>query len=121
MTLTYAFLLLLAAASASAADGALTGKWQVAIDVNGNERQQACEFVQKESELTGSCQTEGVTVKISGRVEDKKVSWSYKSEFQGQPLTAVFRGSLESATKIVGTVAAAEFGFEGPFTAIQSK
>jgi hypothetical protein len=95
----------------------VTGKWQVAISVSGNEREQACAFTQKEAELSGTCATDGGSVPISGKVEDRKVTWTYKANYQGSPLTVVFRGSLDSATKISGTVVAEELGFEGQFTA----
>jgi hypothetical protein len=106
---------LLSAAPVLKAD--VTGKWQVAITVSGNDREQSCTFTQKEAELTGNCATEGGSAPISGKVEDKKVTWTYKANYQGSPLTVVFRGNLESATKITGTVVAEELGFEGQFTA----
>jgi hypothetical protein len=99
----------------------VTGKWQVAITVSGSDREQSCTFTQKEAELTGTCATEGGEVQISGKVEDRKVTWTYKANYQGSPLTVVFRGNLESATKITGTVVAEELGFEGQFTATPVK
>jgi hypothetical protein len=99
----------------------VTGKWQVAISVSGNDREQSCSFTQKEAELTGNCATEGGSVQITGKVEERKITWTYKANYQGSPLTVVFRGNLESATKITGTVVAEELGFEGQFTATPSK
>src|ERR1044071_9201940 len=99
---------LLAASSAMAAD--LTGKWQVVLSVGGQDREQACTFTQKDAELTGNCSTDAGPVQIAGKVEDKKVMWSYKGDYQGTPLTVAFQGSIESATKITGAVSVAEFG-----------
>ena len=114
-------LALLTAAVAPAAAPDLTGKWDVALSVAGNDSQQACTFTQKAAELTGTCGSEGRSLQITGKVEDQKVTWTFKSEYQGNPLTVVFRGSIESATKITGSVLVEEFGVEGQFTATQSK
>ena len=99
----------------------LTGKWQVHNSIAGNESDQACTFTQKETDLTGSCTSDKGTVEISGKVDGKKVSWSYKSEYEGTPLTVKYEGTVESATKLSGSVSVPEFSADGEFTATQSK
>ncbi len=116
--------LLLATASAAFADDptSLTGKWRIQRSAAGNESTQDCTFTQKATDLTGSCSSEGgPTVQITGKVDGKKATWAYKSEYNGNPLTVVHNGTVESATKITGTLTAVEFGVEGEFTATQSK
>ncbi len=114
-------LLAFAAALAAAADTPLAGKWLVHNSIGGNESDQTCTFEQNGSELAGSCTSELGTVKITGKVEGKKVSWSYKSEYQGTPLTAKYTGTLDSENRISGTVSVEEFGVEGEFSAAPSK
>lgn len=114
-------LLLAAAFTAPAADAPFTGKWQIHINIGGTERDFSCDLAQKDAELTGTCVTDNGTVKITGKAEEKKATWTYKSEYQGSPLTVTFRGSLEAADKMTGTVVAEEFGAEGEFTATQAK
>ena len=79
------------------------------------------ERVNKDKELTGTCNTDRGSVQITGKVDEKNVTWKYQSEYNGSPLTVSFKGTMDSATKIKGRVAAEEFGVEGDFTATQSK
>jgi hypothetical protein len=116
------FLLASVATLAFAADNApFSGKWQIHNNIAGNESDQACTFTQKGNELTGSCSSDQGVVNITGKVDEKKVTWTYKSEYNGSPITLNYQGSLDSATKIAGTVNVAEYGADGDFTATQSK
>src|ERR1035437_716697 len=116
------FILASAAAVAFAADSpSLSGKWQVHISIAGNEIDQACTITQKDSELTGSCaSTELGTVEITGKVDGKKITWSYKSAYNGSPITVKYEGMMDSATKISGNVTVPEFGADGDFATTQS-
>ena len=118
-----AFLLVASAALASAADdSSLTGKWQIQRSAAGNESQQDCTFTQKNSDLTGTCDSaDRPTVQISGKVDGKAVTWTYKGESPGGPVTVVYTGTVESANKVTGKVTAVEFSIEGDFTATRAK
>ena len=118
-----ACLLAAAAVLASAADDAsLSGKWQIQRSAAGNESQQDCTFTQKDRDLTGTCSaTDRETVQISGKVDGKRVTWTYKGESPGGPVTVVYTGAVESASKITGKVTAVEFSIEGDFTATRAK
>jgi membrane protein implicated in regulation of membrane protease activity len=122
MRLDVLFLLAVSIAVASvAADSAsLSGKWQIQRSATGRESQQECTFNHKGNDLAGSCSTARGTVEMSGKVDGKNVTWTYKSDSEGGPVTVVYKGSLESATKITGTVSAIEFGISGEFTATRS-
>jgi hypothetical protein len=50
-------------------------------------------------------------------VDDKNVTWTEKSESEGGPVTVVYKGTIESATKMTGKVTAVEFSIEGEFKA----
>ena len=115
--------MLLACASALtfAADAPLSGNWQVHLSIAGNDNDQTCTFTQKDNDLTGSCvNSDKTTVNIAGKVDGKKVSWSYKSDYNGTPLTVQFSGAIDS-TKISGTVNVPEFAVDGDFSATQLK
>jgi hypothetical protein len=99
----------------------LTGKWQLHTSAAGHESDYTCTFTQKNDDLTGTCSPPPGTVQISGKVTGKKVTWTYKSEHDGSPLTVTFNGSVDSTNKIIGSVIAVEFGVEGEFTATPSK
>ena len=110
-----------AALALMADDPSLTGKWQVHTSIAGTEHDQSCSFTQKGEDLTGTCVSETGTVNITGKVNGTKVSWSYKSEYNGSPLTVAHDGVVSSGTKITGSVSVPEFSVEGDFTATQSK
>jgi hypothetical protein len=120
--LLVSFLLACAPVITSAADNAsLSGTWQIHNNIAGNESERACTFVQNGNDLTGTCPSERGPVNLTGKVDDKNVIWTYKSEYDGTPITVKYQGRLDSATKIVGTVIVAEYGAEGEFTATLSK
>lgn len=105
----------------AADDASLNGKWQIQRNAGGNQSTQDCTFIQKDNGLTGTCTSDQGTVQISGKVAGKSVTWTYKGDSQGGPVTVVYTGTIDSATKITGTVIAVEFSVEGEFTATRSK
>ena len=114
--------LLVSAAAASMADApSVTGNWKVHSNIAGYESDLACAFTQKDAGLTGSCKSDQGEVSVSGKVAEQKITWTYKSEYNGSPITIVYDGSLDSAGKISGTVKVEEFNVEGEFTANVAK
>jgi hypothetical protein len=117
-----AFALLSAAPLALAADPLpITGDWNVHASVVGNESDSKCTFAQKGAELTGTCTNlEGNKLEITGKVEGTKVAWSFKTEYNGTPLTVNHEGTLD-AGKITGTINVPEFSVSGEFSATPAK
>lgn len=115
--------ILMGSASAWAADApSLDGKWNMHLNVAGNESDAMCMFSEKDDALTGSCITDGVEHPLTGNRDGKVFKWSYKSEYQGSPLTVKYRGTLDAAaTKLKGTIVIDEFGVDGDFTGEFSK
>ena len=114
-------LLLFGVALAFAADAtSLTGKWHVHNSISGNESDQICTFTQKDADISGSCTSERGTVEITGKVDGNKITWSYKSEYEGTPLTVNYQGVMDAA-KISGSVSVPEFSADGDFTATPEK
>lgn len=106
---------------ASAADAApLTGKWNVHISIAGREADATCTFEQKGEDLTGSCAAAAGSFTVVGKVADKKVTWTYKSNSEAGPITLNYRGAIQSPTSVTGSVNVEEFGVEGQFTATQA-
>src|SRR6185312_14333168 len=113
-------------ALAFAADApSLTGKWHVHNSISGNESDQICTFTQKDAGISGNCTSERGTVEITGKVDGKKITWSYKSEYEGTPLTVNYQGvnyqGVIEAAKISGSVSVPEFSADGDFTATPEK
>jgi len=119
--LRYGLLASAAIFTIAADDVSVNGKWQVSLSISGTDREQSCAFTQKDKELTGTCETDRGTVKLTGKVDEKNVTWKYLSEYNGGPLTVVFQGAVDAASKITGKVTVQEFGVAGEFTATQAK
>ena len=114
--------ILVSTASLAAADpSSFAGKWQVHNDIAGNISEFTCTFEQNGTELAGDCVTAENTIKITGTVEEQKISWVFKSEYNGSPITLTYKGSLNEEQKIEGTVFVEEYSAEGNFTATQTK
>jgi hypothetical protein len=118
----FTFFLFAAAGLATAADEtSLSGKWQIERNAGGNQSRQDCTITQKDSDLTGSCSSDRGPVEIKGKVDGKNVTFTYKGDSAGGPVTVVYKGTVDSADKMSGTVTAVEFSIEGEFTATKSK
>ena len=99
----------------------LTGKWKVHNSIAGNESDQDCTFTQTDKELSGTCSVEQGTVQVSGKIGDASITWSFKTEYNGSPLTLVYTGTLDKDSKIAGTVEVQPMSVMGDFTAVPSK
>lgn len=95
----------------------VSGTWTVSTNVSGSQSELACSFTQKDTDLTGTCKSERGSVSIPGKIDGKRIAWQYDTEYEGQRLTPVYSGTLESAEKIVGTVDVQGMGVSGEFTA----
>ena len=105
----------------SADNSPVAGKWQVHSSIAGNDSDSTCTFTQNGAQLTGTCTSHAGTVNITGKVDGKKVAWSYKSDHQGTKLTVRYEGTLNADNKITGTATVPEFSVDGDFTAAQAK
>jgi hypothetical protein len=99
----------------------IAGTWNVVANVGGNQSEQTCAFTQKDSELTGSCKGERGTYPLTGKVDGQSVTWQFQIEYEGQRLTPVYTGTLESADRIAGAVDVQGMGVGGEFTATRAK
>jgi hypothetical protein len=109
------------ASSAVAADPSVVGKWNVSTSIAGNDGSMKCTFTQKEAALTGTCTGDDGDHAITGKVDGNKVTWQYKSEYNGQPLTLVFSGAINSENQFDGTVDVDPMGVSGDFSAKRTK
>ena len=113
--------LVLASLVSAGENRSISGQWQVHSSVGGTENDMVCTFTQKDDALSGNCSSDQGKFEITGTVSGNKVAWSYKSEYQGTPLTVKFEGTVDAAMKMAGSVDVPEFSAGGDFTATQSK
>lgn len=117
-TLLICCVLAFSAAAVAADDSPVTGQWRVHTSIGGNEIDQTCAFSEDNGKLTGTCNSEDHgTAKITGRVDEMNVSWSYSSDDEDGNSTSVrYYGRLD-AGRITGTVTMGESGTQGDFIA----
>jgi len=100
----------------------VAGKWTVNSNVSGNASEQACTFTQKEDgAITGTCEGDQGPREIKGKVDGKNVTWQFNTTWEGQTLTVIYSGVLESPTKMTGRVDVQPMGVSGDFSATQQK
>jgi hypothetical protein len=105
------------ATTAVAADVSMVGKWDVATSIAGTGGSAVCTFTQKEGALTGACTSDDGDHVLTGKIDGNKVTWQYVTDFNGQPLTIVFTGTVDSDKQFNGSVEVQPMGVTGDFAA----
>ena len=119
-TLLLPVLTILAAIPLAAADS-VSGKWQLHQNIVGNESDLSCTFTQTGDQLAGTCDGPMGMVKVTGKISEKTVSFSFQSQYNGNPLTMTYTGTLASEAKITGKVNVDAYGVDGEFVATLAK
>ncbi len=115
-------ILLIASSAFAAGTPALSGKWAVHNNIAGNESDQACTFSVADNKISGSCKSlEDKDLPVTGTVDGNKVTWQFKSDYNGTELTMVYAATLDDSGKISGSVEVQPFGVTGDFSASPSK
>src|SRR5258708_6288047 len=116
------FLATFALLFASSAFGAqnLTGHWAIHNNIAGNENDLSCELVVTDNKITGSCKSLHKNLPVTGAVEGNKVTWEFQAEYNGSPITLIYRATLDDSNKILGTVEVQPYGVTGDITATRS-
>jgi hypothetical protein len=119
-TLLFALILFAAAAAPAADMASLAGKWNVHITIGSYENDIVCTFAQDKDTgaLTGKCSSESGPADVTGNVMDNKVTWTYKTEYNGGAVTAMYDGVVSSPAKITGSISVPELAATGDFTAV---
>ncbi|MDB4882739.1 MAG: hypothetical protein JWL95_1505 [Gemmatimonadetes bacterium] len=118
MLFAISLLALLHAAPAPAPTDSLKGSWQLTGDVAGNALNSTCEIKQTGTEISGSCtDATGARQPIKGAVKDGTVTFEHGGDYQGQALTIIYSGKLDTPTQIKGTVLVKPFDASGTFMA----
>ncbi|MCC7153988.1 MAG: hypothetical protein IT161_05385 [Bryobacterales bacterium] len=105
---------------APAAASEISGQWKLHSNIQGHESDFECTLTQTGQDLAGSCKSGQLELKITGKVEEKKLTFQYKTDYEGQELTIVHTGTLETPAKMAGSVDVQPMGVAGEFTAIQA-
>jgi hypothetical protein len=103
------------------APGPSTESWKIDGNVQGVAVLLTCSIVETNKLITGSCSgDEGGPHAIKGTVQDKLLTWSFDSTYQGQPITVTLSGTLDATgAKMSGSIAVDPLQADGLFTAIK--
>ena len=108
----------LIASAAFAATSSLTGTWTLEQDIAGNASSAPITFKQDGEKLNGTMKgPDAKELPVKGEVKGDKVTWEYGTEYEGNPLTIKFSGTVDASGKISGAVEVSPMGVEGTFTA----
>lgn len=100
----------------------VTGKWKVTGEVAGTPVIPVCDMKQDDKNvLTGTCKIMDSELPMKGKVEDKKVTWQFDINYQGNDLTVIFNGTLENDSKMNGKINVQPVSYDGDFTAEKEK
>jgi hypothetical protein len=97
------------------------GRWMVSANVGGTASNMDCNFTQKDAELTGGCEVDQTPHDITGKVDGKTVTWQFNTQYEGQTLTVIYSGKVESPDTFSGTVDVQPLNVSGDFTAKRAK
>jgi hypothetical protein len=110
-------LTLLTALHAGTPADSIKGSWSLKGDVVGNPFAEVCEINQTGASLAGSCvDAKGATQMVTGQVKDGVLTFQHGGDYDGQELTLIFSGKLETPTKLTGTIEVKPFSATGTFT-----
>lgn len=83
----------------------LTGTWAFSVDLdNGGHGDPTFVFKQDKENLTGSYNGPLGQHEVTGTVKDDMAVFSFEFTYEGQTLKAIYKGTVESPTKMTGTV-----------------
>jgi hypothetical protein len=102
----------------AAAPASVAGTWNLATNVAGNTGTPSCTFKQEAEKVTGTCTsgTNSTPLEAAGEVTDTKITFRYVIDWEGQALTLIFSGTLDSPTEMKGTLDVQPVGVTGDFT-----
>ena len=112
--------LLLSGSVLSAAD-LVTGSWKIEGDVSGTSFSEACTLKLTENKVSGTCTNPEKSYDVTGDVDGQKVTFTHAAEYNGDPLTLTYTGTLDESGAMKGSVDVQPMGVSGDFTATKDK
>jgi hypothetical protein len=92
-------------ASALTQTADISGTWVFSVDLeDGQHGAPTFFFKQEKGDLTGTYDGPLGQYKVNGTVKDNKVVFGFEFSNEGQTLKATYTGTIESSSKMTGTV-----------------
>ncbi|HBY62933.1 MAG TPA: hypothetical protein DEH78_24180 [Solibacterales bacterium] len=103
-------------AAGAAEPPSFAGAWKIHSSISGNESDIECTLAQKDQEISGSCKSDRGPLAVTGKANGAKLSFQFKTMYDGNELTIVYSGESPSPGKISGNVDVQPLGVSGTFT-----
>ena len=113
-SLILAFLL---SATLLSMDPDVSGDWAITGDVQGVGIDDACTLVQTDAKLAGSCTLVGKKYETTGSIDGKKIILKHAGEYNGDPLTLTYTGTLADDGGFSGSIYVDPLAVDGSFSA----
>ena len=94
----------------------ITGTWTFEVQTDAGGGSPTMTFKQDGEKLTGHYTGTFGEADLTGTVKGNAINFSFTADFQGTSITSNYKGTLESATSMKGTLDIAGVG-SGTFTA----
>lgn len=111
----FATAVLMAAIPAFAQAADLGGAWKMELSVQGQASVVSCTFTQTGNAIAGPCVGAGGSHDATGSLDGDKVTFSYDTQIQGQPLKITYTAEVQADGTLKGN---ADLGgmLSAPFT-----
>ena len=111
--------LLMAAPAVAAApdDVDLNGTWALSGEVSGVQVIETCTLTQKETSITGSCDTSTGKYDTTGKIDGKTIVFKHGGKYEGTELTITYTGKYGTDGALNGTMDVDPFNVTGSFSA----
>lgn len=106
----------LSLAQAGQAKVDVSGTWNFDVQTDAGSGAPVMTFKQEGEKLTGHYTGTFGEAELSGTVKGNEINFSFTADFQGTPLTSAYKGTIENATSMKGTLEISGVG-SGTFTA----
>ena len=94
----------------------VTGTWNFEVQTDAGGGAPTMTFKQDGEKLTGHYTGTFGEAELTGTVKGNAITFSFSADFQGTSLTSTYKGTVESATAMKGTLEISGVG-SGTFTA----
>jgi len=94
----------------------VTGTWSFEVQTDAGGGSPTMTFKQEGEKLTGHYTGTFGEADLTGTVKGNAINFSFTADFSGMPITSTYKGTVESATSMKGTLDIAGVG-SGTFTA----
>lgn len=119
-TLRYLFLFSVALTTSLLAEPNISGVWTVTSDIYNNKSVSKVRLKTEGEKVSGTLLVSGgQEVPVSGECHGTEITWGYRKDWEGNPLSLHYSGKISDDGKIIGSVEVKPMGVTGEFEAVK--